>query len=207
MLKFYDKFIIQPQDDEGGGGGATQINATVVGGTIGDDLSWTSIAANEYVAMTETLPLSVANSWEFQTSFKRTGSGSNVPLLLSCTGTTDYQVPQILLSDNVVFVFLSSNGSSYDLYGASIGLSIVSNVVYNIKFGFDGSKYYFDYNYDNSENYTRAWYIETASKVYCNVPFMFMNTGMDLTRNLEGTMYFAKTKFIIDGDVYWEGTK
>jgi len=36
---------------------------------------------------------------------------------------------------------------------------------------------------------------------------MFMNTGMDLTRNLEGTMYFAKTKFIIDGDVYWEGTK
>lgn len=159
-----------------------------------------------HIALPDTAPLSTADSWEFQTRILWNG-GASYPCIIGYSGGSDYKTPCLTYEGGYIKMFLSTTGYSWDLNAAPSSFAPVSGKTYDIKAGFTGAEYYLDYKEADSTEWTRAWELESSSKVFCNVPFWMMNLSLnDYAYYNEGSMYMDLTRILVNGSVWFDGS-
>lgn len=94
--------------------------------------------------------------------------------------------------------YLSSNGSSWDIYGTSeFGRYLDLNKNYYYKLEFDGSSYKYYYKEESAQNYTLITSFNSSTKIYItNIIF-------------KGSVYtkgcLSKTKIWLNGEIWFDG--
>ncbi len=177
---------------------------TQTGGTLNSELEFTG-GSGAYLKMNEKYDLATANSWEFQIKYKHNGGGS-YPTIFGYAGSSDYKNPTFVLVDGILTLFLSSDGSLWDLNGTNSSLAPIVGTIYYFKVGFTGSQYYIKYNTTGwSDEFTTQWTLSSTTKVYCSDYFMLMNLGLNDNYYNTGTMYLQDTALIINEAEVWRG--
>lgn len=179
-------------------------NFTRVGGTLTNDMIYTG-AANAYILPDRVFPFNSASTWELQFKYKYAGKTQE-----NITGD-DYKNPTLWINGSKKLeIWLSSNGTSWNIGNAVSGITLSSGVTYWVKFGFDGAKYYIDYNTDGSDNYTRTATFNSSTSVYTGTSLMRIANATAnnrlTTRYLTGELYLGEMKLYINGSLYWQPT-
>lgn len=175
---------------------------TRVGGTLTNDMIYTG-AANAYILPDRVFPFNSAQNWEFYFKYKYAGKTQE-----NITGE-DYKSPTLWISGSKKLqIWLSSNGTSWNIGNAASDVTLIEGVTYWVKFGFDGTKYYVDYNTDGSENYTRTVTFNSTTPVYTGTSLMRIanataNNSL-ATRYLTGELDLKEMKLYINGSLYWQ---
>lgn len=157
-----------------------------------------------YFGLPETAPLSEADSWEI-TIGKWHSTNLRSKSTVIAGDIDNYNAPALIYERSALKLYLSSNGSSWDINSTG-SLALNANTVYWFKIGFTGSEYYLDYKINPKGNYTRSISISSTQKVYCERPFIFMNNGSDLsTYYTVGTLDISECSITIDNKVWWSG--
>lgn len=182
-----------------------EFNGTQYGGSLNDKI-YTG-GSGYYLDLDYLLPLGTANSWEFQTVYTYDGGGANACVLGTTTVAPTAPIFGHIVDDEFMFL-LSSDGVSWNLSADKTGITAVMGRTYYFKFGFTGSGYYVDYNTDGSDNYTRAWTLNSSQKIVCTTRSILMNNanGSSVYASY-GQMDLSKTLFIINGKTVWRGLK
>lgn len=159
------------------------------------------------LSLAQTAPISTANSWLFETEllWDNATSGST-PCVLCYTGTTDCKAPVIIYEVKMGW-YLGSTGTSWDLDTANNSSMNLPDSGYKYKFRaeFTGTSYIFSYK-KNGDDWQIAREFGNSTKVYCSVPFLLLNSEANPSRCYNGsTLNMAKTKFIIDGQTWFDG--
>jgi len=182
------------------------INAIPTGNCYFDNEKFTG-SNGAYATLPIKLPLNIADSWEFQTCYYYNGGGS-YPTVFSTSTTNGYNAPLFDVESGVFRLFLSSNGTSWDMASGVTTLSAITGKTYYFKVGFTGEEYYVKYNLDGSENYQTVYSLGNSTKVFNNSNMILLNYGPSTGSYYNnGTMDMSKTRWLINGQVAWEGTR
>lgn len=178
---------------------------TQTGGTLNSELEFTG-ANRASLKMTEKYNLNAADSWEFQIKYKHNGGG-NSPTIFGYASGSDFKTPAFIYESGSLKLYMSSNGSSWNLNNRNSGLVPVNGTTYFFKVGFTGSQYYIKYNTTGwADEFTTQWTKSSTTKVYCSDYFMFMNLSLNTGKYYSaGTMYLQDTALIINGAEVWRG--
>lgn len=161
-----------------------------------------------YLSMSETAPLSTADSWEIKVKYKFQGGGLH-NVIFGMSQNSNYVTPVLQYYDGSDVEFLvSTNGLSWDyvLSNSSVLGNLSLGLTYYFKVGFTGYSYYFYYNTTGSDIYHLVSSVFTTAKTYCNLPFMFMNSGLSLdSRYSIGDLFLNDCSIIINNKIWWTG--
>lgn len=143
-----------------------------------------------------------ANSWEFQTKITW-GTVRTYAAVMGLYNNSDFHNPVLIYEQDRLGMFLSSNGSGWDIAQPSqSSLVPISGQTYYIKMGFTGSQYYFKYNTTGwSSGFTTAQSVNNTNKVYTEGQVQFALLNGFLTANNyynDSTMYLEDTALILD---------
>lgn len=187
--------------------GSYEINGlTQVDGTLNSELEFTG-ASGAYLRMDEYYDLGNAVSWEFQIKYKHNGGGSS-PIIFGYAGVSDCKTPRFITERNKLRLFLSSNGSSWNINQNFSSITLIVGTIYYFKVGFTGSQYYIKYNTTGWTNeFTNIFALSSTTNVYCSDYFMFMNATINNICYNTGTIYLQDTALIINGSEVWRGVK
>ena len=178
-------------------------NLTQNGGILSSDLVYTTGGTGHSLTANEILPLSTANNWEFRTKYTYRSGGADFPTIFGYTGGVDYKHPCLIKEGTYIRFYLSSNGTSWNLNTSNSSLAPVDDTTYYLKVGFTGTEYYLDYNTTGwNDTFTRAFILNSTTKVYCSVPVMLMNLSLSDRYWNAGLMDLKETKFTVDDVVY-----
>ena len=159
------------------------------------------------LSLAQTAPISTANSWLFETELLWDNSTSgSTPCVLCYTGTSDCKAPVIIYEVKMGW-YLSSNGSNWDIDTANNSSMNLPDSGYRYKFRaeFTGSSYILSYK-KGVADWEVARELNSTTKLFCDVPFMLLNSAANPGRCYNGsTLNMAKTKFIIDGQTWFDG--
>ena len=161
----------------------------------------------KYLQMNETAPLATADSWEIQTIFKCHKSGSaSYPCIFGYSGGSDYKAPSLINEGGSYRLYMSSTGNSWDLNTSNTGFVPEDGKTYDIVAGFTGTQYYVKWRLLGTEEWTGNWTLESTTKVYCSVPFYWLNLSLNNSGYYNaGELYMSNTKIIINGAVWFDG--
>lgn len=161
----------------------------------------------KYLQMNETAPLATADSWEIQTIFKCHNSGSaSYPCIFGYSGGSDYKAPSLIYEGGSYRLYMSSTGNSWDLNISNTGFIPEDGKTYDIVAGFTGTQYYVKWRLFGTEEWTGNWTLESTTKVYCSVPFYWLNLSLNSYNYYNaGELYMSNTKIIINGAVWFDG--
>ena len=147
--------------------------------------------------MSDILPITNANSWEFQTRYTYKSSASQCTLLgYVDPASNDYKTPWILIQSNRMYLRINN----MSVWQSTFILEI--DKTYDIKVGFTGTAYYIDAKLDTDENYTNYLTQSSTTKQNNTAPIMLMDLGYRTNTNQyynNGIIDMTRTKFIIDG--------
>lgn len=146
--------------------------------------------------MSDILPITNANSWEFQTRYTYKASASQCTLLgYIDPESNDYKTPWIFIQNNIMYLRINNMG----VWQSTFILEI--DKTYDIKVGFTGTAYYIDAKLDTDENYTNYLTQSSTTKQNNTAPIMLMDLGYRTHVNQyynNGIIDMTRTKFIID---------
>lgn len=147
--------------------------------------------------MSDILPITNANSWEFQTRYTYKSSASQCTLLgYVDPASNDYKTPWISIQSNRMYLRINN----MSVWQSTFILEI--DKTYDIKVGFTGTAYYIDAKLDTDENYTNYLTQSSTTKQNNTAPIMLMDLGYRTNTNQyynNGIIDMTRTKFIIDG--------
>lgn len=147
--------------------------------------------------MSDILPITNANSWEFQTRYTYKSSASQCTLLgYVDPASNDYKTPWIFIQSNRMYLRINN----MSVWQSTFILEI--DKTYDIKVGFTGTAYYIDAKLDTDENYTNYLTQSSTTKQNNTAPIMLMDFGYRTNTNQyynNGIIDMTRTKFIIDG--------
>ena len=161
----------------------------------------------KYLQMNETAPLATADSWEIQIIFKCYKSGSaSYPCIFGYSGGSDYKAPSLINEGGSYRLYMSSTGNSWDLNTGNTGFIPEDGKTYDIVAGFTGTQYYVKWRLFGTEEWTGNWTLESTTKVYCGVPFYWLNLSLNGYNYYNaGELYMSNTKIIVNGAVWFDG--
>lgn len=161
----------------------------------------------KYLKMDETAPLATADSWEIQTIFKCHKSGSaSYPCIFGYSGGSDYKAPSFINEGGSYRLYLSSTGNSWDLNTSNTGFIPEDGKTYDIVAGFTGTQYYVKWRLFGTAEWTGNWTLDSTAKVYCNVPFYWLNLSLNSSGYYNaGELYMSNTKIIVNGETWFDG--
>lgn len=161
----------------------------------------------KYLQMNETAPLATADSWEIQTIFKCHNSGSaSYPCIFGYSGGSDYKAPSLINEGGSYRLYMSSTGNSWDLNTGNTGFIPEDGKTYDIVAGFTGTQYYVKWRLFGTEEWTGNWTLESTTKVYCGVPFYWLNLSLNGYNYYNaGELYMSNTRIIVNGAVWFDG--
>lgn len=143
-LKFNEEFAINPQSVGSGGGGGTKYlisNVTKVGALVDNKGVLSSFAGGSTPKYAQSNIPSIGNStWELVVDFT---TGNDFTSFQEVIGiSTRGASPFYIYGNGALRLFLSSNGTSWDIYNPDADyLTLNTNTNYHLKCIFDGSKY------------------------------------------------------------------
>ena len=161
----------------------------------------------KYLQMNETAPLATADSWEIQIIFKCYKSGSaSYPCIFGYSGGSDYKAPSLINEGGSYRLYMSSTGNSWDLNTGNTGFIPEDGKTYDIVAGFTGTRYYVKWRLFGTEEWTGNWTLESTTKVYCGVPFYWLNLSLNGYNYYNaGELCMSNTKIIVNGAVWFDG--
>lgn len=185
-----------------------ELNATMSGGSYNQDTGIYTVPSGVrgHIQLPETAPLSTANSWEIKTKLTYQGGG-RFPCVFGYSGGIDHKAPAFLNEGGSYRLYLSSSGYVWDLGTISTGVVPQVGTTYYFKVGFTGSEYYVDYHTEGQSDYTRVGTLQNSTKVFCSVPFWFMDLSLNSNYPTYGDLDLTETSITIDGKEWWKGTK
>ena len=146
------------------------------------------------------------NTWEFKTKFRLSANNANTRLL----GTIDYS-PTLGILNNKFAIWLSSNGTSWDLAEAPVNpqgtVALQNNTDYYVKFGWNKTQYYVQYSIDDVTYITDWTLASTAPVTDVDSPFS-IPLGTNITSNcpLIGTIDLKETYIKVNDKIVWDCT-
>lgn len=170
---------------------------TVVGSPTITDGVVSGFSANNYLTL-PTINFSNINSWEFVFKVKMVDiyhakyffgnmSGNSIVV-----GNTD--------SPGGAFkIFLSSNGTSWDIGNMSTNISNPANSIRYVRFGFTGTKYYVEQSSDGI-TYTNKEELSSSDKLYSSQ--LYLGKAYQDSRYWQGNIDLNESFAIIDGTKY-----
>lgn len=194
-----------------------QLDATKVGGvTVNEYFDASNFSSSNGIVLPNTLALGTADTWEFVTKIKKTGTGSIVSFV-TC-GSAPGGLPEARNSG--IYMFFYDGGLKPMVEGvytrdASIGaFSIISdtdiqlNTDTYIKLEFTGTAYNL-YISSNGATWTNVGTYQSSTKIYQQTePFRFGSANNSSNGYyFVGTIYMGETYWKINGQVVWSGAK
>lgn len=161
--------------------------------------------SGKYLLTNEIPDLATADSWEIQTVYTHSATNTANKTIWGNAGSVDYLTPCLIVHPTAIRLFLSSNGTSWDINETGdSNITPVAGTTYYLKAGFDGTQYYIDYNTDGGETYTRAWTLASTTKVHCSAQICFLNLArVSTTYWSDGTIDLSKTLIKIGDNIWW----
>lgn len=122
----------------------------------------------QYVKIDDYIDFHSADNWLISFKAKNTSSWSENRMVT--TALADWSVPTIAaVNSQQVFIFLSSNGTSWDIASGTISsASLLADTEPLFLVGFTGTEYYVDVTYDEGVNIQRFISISNSTKIYSN---------------------------------------
>ena len=161
----------------------------------------------KYLQMNETAPLATADSWEIQTTYTYHKSGSaGQATIFGYSGGSDYRAPTLTIENATCKLLMSSTASGWNLADADTGFKLKDGKTYDIVVGFTGTQYYVKWRLFGIEEWTGNWTLDSTTKVYCSVPFYWLNLSLnDYNYYNAGELYMSNTKIIVNNTVWFDG--
>ena len=149
-----------------------------------------------------------SNKWEFKTKFRLTANNTNSRLMGSAGGTSPYS-PTLGIINNKFAIWLSSNGTSYNLAGQNPQgtVTLQNNTDYYVKFGWNKTQYYVQYSIDDV-SYITDWTLASTTPVYEEI-YTLIPLGINNTAEpypLIGTMDLKETYIKVNDKIVWDCT-
>lgn len=142
------------------------------------------------------------NTWEIFLKFKHSTNLSYQRLTGAPNNTTLCQVV-IGVDNNKLKIWMSSNGTSYDLLNGISGVtSLTNNTTYYVKATFNGTEYNFQLSTDG-HNWTTEIYLSSSTKVNSNNDRFFLGMS-EFSNYLAGTLYLKECYIKTDGNYWWQ---
>lgn len=117
----------------------------------------------------------------------------------------DHTKPAIGIANSAFRIYLSSNGTSWDIAAAVNGGSVNANTIYYVKYGWDGSTYYVDYSTDDKV-FSRAITINSSTPVVDNSLDSCVGISW-ITEPFLGSVDLNESYININGQRWWTGRK
>ena len=160
------------------------------------------------LTLTDTAPISTANSWEVRTVYTYDGGGT-YPTVFGTSGSDFWKTPFMHVENGEMKVWVSSDGDITGAFILGVGLGLYPSLgeTYYLKFSYDNTGYKAFYSTTGFDNGTEVVISSNTTKAYCSVPFMFLNqlTGTSSEYNSNGSINWTATKIIIDGQTWFDG--
>lgn len=184
----------------------TEPNASIVGSpTIVDGVA-SGFDASNYLTLPEVFnPKS--NPWEFVVKIKTPTAFSTYNCVWGTIGTFKDGLQFV---GNKIYLYLSSNGSSWDITGTSLASTVTFNTdtTYYFKTYFTGTEYRVDYKTENGE-YINCIKLSSSTPIFSTTShYMGLGTNRGNTAWLgDGSIDLTQSYIKINGKDWWHGTK
>ena len=164
---------------------------------------------NKDIVLDNTAPISTANSWEINTVLQWKDNGSaSYPTIFAYSGTTDNASPVLLKEGGSIKMYLSSNGSSWDLNTENTGWVPEDGKIYEVPAGFTGTEYYVKWKEYGAKEWAGQWTKASTTKAYCATPFVFLIAGLNPYNYYNASMlWLTETNIIINGEKWFDGSQ
>ena len=206
-LKFNEEFAINPQSVESGGGGGTKYlisNVTKVGTLVDNKGVLSSFeGGNTPKYAQSSIPSIGNNTWEFIVDFT---TGNSLIQQETIGISTRGASPFYMWSDGGLRLFLSNNGTSWDIYNPATSYIILSaNTNYKFKCTFDGSKYtvsrYANNGWTVLETVTSSTPINSNNKLWIGINQRISTPGAPFL----GSINLNECSLKIGSETVWTG--
>lgn len=149
-----------------------------------------------------------SNSWEFKTKFRLTANNADSRLMGSAGGLLPYS-PILGILNNKFAIWLSSNGTSWDLADANQNpqgtVTLQNNTDYYVKFGWNKTQYYVQYSIDDV-SYITDWTLASTTLVYEIYTLIPLGSNISTNYPLIGTMDLKETYIKVNDKIVWDCT-
>jgi hypothetical protein len=198
--------------------GNTEPNATVVGNPTITDNVVSGISLGNFLTMPEVFNPS-DNSWEIVIRAKTAATRSHRDWLIGSGNTAgqDYGYITMGLENNgKPLLYLSSNGSSWNIASAVAGSTILDTDTYYlfrlrfIRVEITGAVYIYDISSDNGQSWTEEIRIDSTYSVFVpTIPYAIGISYYSRSPNQfwAGSIDFSQSYIKINGKYWWKGTK
>lgn len=178
------------------------INGTSI--TVNDEGIASGFASGNLLTTNKNITLG-NNTWEFKTKFRLTANNADTRIL----GNYHFS-PTIGLSNNKFAIWLSSNGTSWDLVSGEPPTGTVTlqnNTDYYVKFGWNKTQYYVQYSIDDV-SYITDWTLASTTPITeVDSPFLLpLGSNFDTMCPLIGTMDLKETYIKVNDKIVWDCT-
>ena len=136
--------------------------------------------------------------WEYYIKFT-TGSSTSTQGIATCVGSSDGCSPFYIDNGNLM-AFLSSNGSSWNIAGSEIIMSISTNTTYKMKAEFTGTEYNW-YLWENN-SWTLKKTITSSLAIYDGLT-MLLGNNRGQNNPFGGAIDLSETYITIGGNTWW----
>lgn len=155
-----------------------------------------------FITLPESFDPQNYNTWEIFLKFKHSTNSSYQRLTGAPNNTTLCQIV-IGVDKNKLKIWMSSNGTSYDLLNGISGVtSLTNNTTYYVKATFNGTEYNFQLSTDG-HSWTTEIYLSSSTKVNSNNDRFFLGMS-EFSNYLSGTLYLKECYIKTDGNYWWQ---
>lgn len=149
-----------------------------------------------------------SNTWEFKTKFRLTANNADSRLMGSAGGSLPYS-PILGIVNNKFAIWLSSNGTSWDLADANQNpqgtVTLQNNTDYYVKFGWNKTQYYVQYSIDDV-SYITDWTLASTTLVYEIYTLIPLGSNISTNYPLIGTIDLKETYIKVNDKIVWDCT-
>ena len=198
--------------------GNTEPNATVVGSPTITDNVVSGISLGNFLTMPEVFNPG-ANSWEIVIRAKTAATRSHRDWLIGSGNTAGQDCGYITMgleNNGKPLLYLSSNGSSWNIASAVAGSTILDTDTYYlfrlrfIRVGMTGAVYIYDISSDNGQSWKEEIRINNTYSIFVpTIPYAIGISYYSRSPNefWAGSIDFSQSYIKINGKYWWKGTK
>lgn len=187
-------------------------NYNIIGSLTDNNAVLSGFTSANYAKLPNAFNPNTADSWEINLKIKTPASANTQEqdLFNSMNGTGDFGIHVQLLNGNKPKLFLSSNGTNWDLANAVVSANTLSlDTDYYIKVVFDGSSYvyYTSTTGEFSGEEVAQITITSSTKLYSgmNATYIGVNGAYPSTGGFWGSIDMKGCSFKYDNSFIWKG--
>lgn len=182
-------------------GGAAKENFTIIGAPVISDKAASFNAGDLIVS---TLDFVGENPWEYKVKFTTGDTVSADQAVFGPGSALDFGTPMIKITGGQFQVYLSSNGTAWDISAPSATKygNVSANTTYWIKLGWTGEQYYFACS-ANGTDFTTLYTETSSTPIYMGTQQGLGGNGANDAKYFRGTIDLSDTSFAVNNEVVW----